>query len=82
MSAMSDTGFVHLRVHSAYSLSEGAIQVKELVALCRDQGMPAVAITDTNNLFGAFEFSSSAAQAGPQPPGISHVEGAAAEGAH
>ncbi|MED5396638.1 MAG: DNA polymerase III subunit alpha, partial [Pseudomonadota bacterium] len=67
MSAMSDTGFVHLRVHSAYSLSEGAIQVKELVALCRDQGMPAVAITDTNNLFGAFEFSSSAAQAGVQP---------------
>ncbi|PPR74913.1 MAG: DNA polymerase III subunit alpha, partial [Alphaproteobacteria bacterium MarineAlpha3_Bin4] len=67
MSAMSDTGFVHLRVHSAYSLSEGAIQVKELVALCRDQGMPAVAITDTNNLFGAFEFSSAAAQAGVQP---------------
>ncbi|MGE4562569.1 MAG: PHP domain-containing protein, partial [Rhodospirillales bacterium] len=64
---MSDTGFVHLRVHSAYSLSEGAIQVKELVALCGDQGMPAVAITDTNNLFGAFEFSSSAAQAGVQP---------------
>jgi len=64
---MSDPGFVHLRVHSAYSLSEGAIQVNELVALCCKQGMPAVAITDTNNLFGAFEFSAAAAQAGVQP---------------
>ena len=64
---MSDPGFVHLRVHSAYSLSEGAIQVNELVALCCNQGMPAVAITDTNNLFGAFEFSAAAAQAGVQP---------------
>ena len=54
--------FVHLRVHTAYSLSEGAITTNDLVALCRDKGMPAVAITDTNNLFGALEFSAAAAR--------------------
>jgi len=64
---MSHADFIHLRVHSAYSLSEGAIQVKDLAKLCRDKGMPAVGVTDTNNLFGAFEFSQAAATAGVQP---------------
>ena len=59
--------FVHLRVHSAYSLLEGALQISDLAALCRDHEMPAVAVTDTNNLFGAIEFSSEAAKAGVQP---------------
>jgi DNA polymerase-3 subunit alpha len=59
--------FVHLRVHSAYSLSEGAIKTKELVKLCQKQSMPAVAVTDTGNLFGALEFSLAAADAGVQP---------------
>jgi DNA polymerase III subunit alpha len=59
--------FVHLRVHSAYSLSEGAIKLKKLVELCKKQGMPAVAITDTGNMFGALEFASAAADAGVQP---------------
>lgn len=62
---MSD--FIHLRVHSAYSLSEGAIKVKELVKLCQKQGMPAVAVTDTGNLFGCLEFAMAAADAGIQP---------------
>ena len=63
--------FVHLRVHSAYSLSEGAIRVKDLVKLCGEQNMPAAAITDTNNLFGALEFSLAARGAGIQPiPGM------------
>jgi len=62
-----DPGFIHLRVHSAYSLSEGAIKVKELVKLCTKQGMPAVAVTDTGNLFGALEFAMAAADAGVQP---------------
>ena len=53
--------FVHLRVHSAYSLSEGAIKIKELVKLCQKKEMPAVAVTDTGNLFGALEFSLAAA---------------------
>jgi DNA polymerase-3 subunit alpha len=59
--------FVHLRVHTAYSLSAGAIRIKELVALCRAERMPAVAITDTGNLFGALEFASACAAAGIQP---------------
>jgi DNA polymerase-3 subunit alpha len=63
---MSDN-FVHLRVHSSYSLSEGALKIPEIVALCRAAGMPAVAITDTNNLFGALEFSAACKEAGVQP---------------
>ena len=59
--------FIHLRVHSAYSLSAGAIKIKELVQLCRADAMPAVAITDTGNLFGALEFATACAEAGVQP---------------
>jgi DNA polymerase-3 subunit alpha len=64
---MPHADFVHLRVHSAYSLSEGAIKVDQLVGLCRDGAMPAVAITDSGNLFGALEFAQAAASAGVQP---------------
>ncbi|AWK85886.1 DNA polymerase III subunit alpha [Azospirillum thermophilum] len=64
---MPHADFIHLRVHSAYSLSEGAIKVKELVKLCLKQQMPAVAVTDTGNLFGALEFALAAADAGVQP---------------
>src|SRR5258706_406181 len=64
---MTHADFVHLRVHSAYSLSEGALKVKELVKLCVGQAMPAVAIADTGNLFGALEFAGAAAEAGVQP---------------
>jgi len=64
---MVDPGFIHLRVHSAYSLSEGAIKVDRLVSLARDHAMPAVAMTDSNNLFGALEFAQAAAKAGVQP---------------
>jgi DNA polymerase III subunit alpha len=59
--------FIHLRVHSAYSLSAGAIKTKELVQLCRGEAMPAVAITDTGNLFGALEFAIACSEAGIQP---------------
>lgn len=64
---MADHSFVHLHLHSAYSLAEGAIRIKDLVKRCRVQGMPAVAVTDTNNLFGAMEFALAAADAGVQP---------------
>ncbi len=60
-------GFIHLRVHSAFSLSEGAIHVKALPKLCTTNNMPAVAITDTNNMFGAMQFSKAASDAGVQP---------------
>ena len=60
-------GFVHLHVHSSYSLSEGAIKADKLATLAREAGMPAVALTDTANLFGALEFSLSCAGKGVQP---------------
>ena len=61
------TGFVHLRVHSSYSLSEGAIKAAKIADLARVHAMPAVAITDTGNLFGALEFSQACTSAGVQP---------------
>nr|MBA3323732.1 DNA polymerase III subunit alpha [Paracoccaceae bacterium] len=64
---MNAPRFIHLRVHSAYSLLEGAIQVKDLPGLCKAAAMPAVALTDSGNLFAALEFSESAAKAGIQP---------------
>src|ERR1700761_2354425 len=59
--------FVHLRVKSAYSLLEGALRPKELAKQARELGMPAVAVTDTNNLFGVFEISETLAKEGVQP---------------
>jgi DNA polymerase-3 subunit alpha len=64
---MKHADFVHLRVHSAYSLSEGAIKNKQLIDLCKRNSMPAVAVTDTGNLFGAMEFTGYAKDAGIQP---------------
>ncbi len=64
---MAHADFVHLRVHSAYSLSEGAIHIKQMAELCQHGEMPAVAITDTANLFGALEFSETMMTAGVQP---------------
>ncbi|WP_419729281.1 DNA polymerase III subunit alpha [Lichenicola sp.] len=64
---MPHADFVHLRVHSAYSLSQGAIQVPEIAALAKAAGMPAVAITDSGNLFGALEFSQYCTGKGVQP---------------
>jgi len=64
---MSLADFVHLRVHTAYSLSAGAIPIKELVAMCQAERMPAVAVTDTGNLFGALEVATTCSAAGIQP---------------
>src|SRR5690349_15059912 len=59
--------FVHLRVKSAYSLLEGAIRPKQLAALAREHAMPAIAVTDVNNLFGTYEISDVLASSGIQP---------------
>jgi DNA polymerase-3 subunit alpha len=64
---MPHADFIHLRTHSAYSLSAGAIKVKALVELAKKNAMPAVAITDIGNLFGALEFAMAAAESGVQP---------------
>ena len=59
--------FIHLRSHSEYSLLEGALRLKKLPELLEMMGMPAIAITDTNNMFCALEFSEYASKAGIQP---------------
>ncbi|QYZ70463.1 DNA polymerase III subunit alpha [Neotabrizicola shimadae] len=66
---MSDNAprFIHLRVHTEHSLLEGAVPVKKLVKLCEAAKMPAVAVTDTNAMFAALEFSVTALGAGVQP---------------
>ncbi len=64
---MNGDGFIHLHAHSAYSLSEGAIKAEKLSALALAAHMPAVALTDTANLFGALEFAQAAAGKGIQP---------------
>src|SRR5579872_4994447 len=60
-------GFIHLRVKSAYSLLEGAVRPKELARLAHGMGMPAAAVTDTNNLFGVYEIADTLAKEGVQP---------------
>jgi len=64
---MSAQAFVHLRVHSSFSLLEGALSVGKLAKLAGHDRMPAVAITDTNNLFAALEFSEKLKGEGIQP---------------
>lgn len=64
---MSHADFVHLRIHTAYSLSEGAIRIKELPKWVETERMPAIAMTDTNNMFGGLEFSQTMSGAGIQP---------------
>ncbi|WP_321341110.1 DNA polymerase III subunit alpha [Breoghania sp.] len=64
---MADVGFVHLRVHSAFSLLEGALPIAKLIKLAQGDAQPALAITDTGNLFGALEFSEKASGSGIQP---------------
>lgn len=59
--------FVHLRVHSAYSLLKGALKTGKIIDLCREYKMPAVALTDHDNLFGSLEFSQVAMKEGIQP---------------
>ena len=53
---MSNPEFVHLHVHTAYSLLDGAIRVKDLLAQAQAYGMPAVAITDHGSMFGVLDF--------------------------
>jgi DNA polymerase-3 subunit alpha len=63
----ADVGFVHLHVHSSYSLLEGALSIARLAELAKDDHQPALALTDSGNMFGALEFSEKMASAGIQP---------------
>ena len=64
---MSGPGFIHLHVHSAYSLLEGALQLETILKLAASDNQPALGIADTGNLFGALEFSEKASKKGIQP---------------
>src|SRR5471032_2345134 len=63
----SNAGFVHLHVHSAYSLLKGSIKIPKLAELAKADRQPALALTDTDNMFGALEFSDKMAGYGIQP---------------
>src|SRR3954470_6213568 len=63
----SGPGFIHLHIHSQYSLLEGALKLGKLLDLAKADKQPALGIADTNNLFGALEFSEKAAGKGIQP---------------
>src|SRR5712672_616812 len=64
---MSSAGFVHLHVHSAYSLLKGSIKIQKLGELAKADRQPALALTDNDNMFGALEFSDKMAGYGIQP---------------
>jgi len=64
---MSSAGFIHLHVHSAYSLLKGSIKIQKLAELAKADRQPALALTDTDNMFGALEFSDKLAGYGIQP---------------
>jgi DNA polymerase-3 subunit alpha len=64
---MSRDSFVHLHLHTEYSLLDGSIRMKELMKKAAEFKMPAVAITDHGNLFGAIEFYQEAQRAGVKP---------------
>ena len=62
-----DGSFVHLHVHSDYSMLDGAARVADLFSACEQMGMPAIAITDHGNTFGAYEFYKSSKATGIKP---------------
>src|ERR1700754_892162 len=64
---MPNPGFVHLHVHSAYSLLQGSMKIQKLAELAKADHQPALALTDRDNMFGALEFSDKLASSGIQP---------------
>src|SRR3989442_13407151 len=64
---MQHSEFVHLHVHSEYSLLDGAAQLEKLVQRAKDLRFPAIALTDHGNLFGAIDFYLAAQKAGVKP---------------
>ena len=64
---MEHSNFVHLHLHSQYSLLDGAVKIGDVIQRARDYRMPALAVTDHGNMFGAIEFYSKASAAGIKP---------------
>jgi DNA polymerase-3 subunit alpha len=64
---MTSENFVHLHVHTEYSMLDGAARVPDLMQEVARQGMPAIAMTDHGNVFGAYEFYKQAKKVGIKP---------------
>src|SRR3954463_11019824 len=77
---MAPDSFVHLHMHTEYSLLDGAVRMKELMKKAAELGMPAIAMTDHGNLFGAIDFYQEATRAGVKP--IIGCEAYVAPGSH
>jgi DNA polymerase-3 subunit alpha len=67
MPAAAADSFVHLHVHTEYSMLDGAARLKDLFSQCQQAGMPAIAMTDHGNVYGAYDFWTKATAAGIKP---------------
>ena len=67
MKELSDNQFTHLKIHTQYSICEGALKTADLAKYCKDNKIKAVGLCDSNNLCGAIEFSESISKAKTQP---------------
>jgi len=67
MSELNSQKFNHLKIHTQYSICEGAIKIDNLRNFCKEKKIPCIGISDTSNLFGALEFSENISKIGTQP---------------
>ena len=66
---MNNTRFVHLRLHSEYSIVDGLVRIEDVIAAAAKDGQPAMALTDLANLFGLIKFYKAARKKGVKPIG-------------
>src|ERR1035438_2891865 len=64
---MSQPSFIHLRLHSEYSIADGIVRIPEAVAAAKRDSMPALALTDLSNVFGLIKFYNEARKSGIKP---------------
>ena len=64
---MEKNQFNHIKVHTHYSICEGAIKISDLRDFCKERKIKAIGLNDSNNLFGALEFSENISKVGTQP---------------
>ena len=67
MNEVINNEFIHLKIHSQYSICEGALKIIDLAKYCKENHLKAIGISDSNNLCGALEFSESIAKNKTQP---------------
>ena len=67
MEELNKKNFNHLKIHSQYSICEGAVKIEKLKEYCKSNKIVSIGISDTSNLCGALEFSQSISKIGTQP---------------